>query len=288
MGKTVIMAREKSREAFHDAFRQNRFYACESGNVKLKYSVNGATAPADIALTDTYDFHIELDYFKDDAASVPFLCQVISDYGNVVYETAVNAKVLDFTIHSDSARYFYLKLIDTEGRKTWSTPVWCSREFDKPTSPDVEPLDMSDFTATAGEKDAADVINGDPFTSFFSEEKLPCVVIDMKKERDVCALGYYPHIVQRQGRPEGWQTRYETKSLVTRFKVHASLDGKNYTELACFTCQTLGCESIVTFPETKARYIKFEVVGNVGLDSYRPNYADTETIIGNLTLFKAK
>lgn len=289
VGKTIIMAKEKSREAFHDAFRHNRFYACESGNVKLRYKVNGKTAPADLAPSDKYDFHIELDYFKDDATTIPATCQVISDYGNVVFETPVNGKVLEFTVSSDTARYFYLKFIDCLGRKTWSTPVWCSRSFDKPESfDDLIPLDMSSFTATANGKDAYTAINGDPFDSWVSDEHTPTVLIDMGEEKEICALGCYPHVVVRQNRPAGWNTRDESKHIVTRFKVHISSDGKDFREIASVTFQALGCEKIVRFDTLNARYVKFEVVGNVGVDSHRPNYANTVTKIGNITIFKSK
>lgn len=285
-GKTIILAKEKSREAIHDAFRHNRFYACETGNVKLKYKVNGATAPATLPLTDTYDFDIALDYFKDDTATHPSVCQVISDYGDVVYECEVSDNLLDFTVKSDTARYFYLKLIDCEGRKTWSMPIWTSREFDKPKIFEGKAIDMSTFTARTVKKDAAVAINNDPFDPFFSEEKLPSVFIDMKEERYISALSYYPRIVLRQNKPVGWNTRDEAKTVVSRFRVHASLDGISYTELATKTCQALGSETFVTFPKTLARFVKFEVVGNVGIDTHRSNYADTETVIGNISLFE--
>ena len=286
VGKTMILAKENSREAIHDAFRQNRFYACETGNVKLRYRVNGASAPTTLPITDKYSFHIELDYFKDDPTTVPTICKVISDYGDTVYECRVDGSSIDFTVESSTARYFYLKLVDSIGRKTWSMPVWTSREFDKPQKLDLKALDMTSFTAKTDKKDAQIAINNDPFDPFFSEERLPTVVIDMKEEKDVSALAYFPRIVLRQNRPEGWNTRDEAKTVVSRFKVHLSLDGENYNEVASKTCQTLGSETFVTFPRTKARFVKFEVLGNVGIDTYRENYKDTETVIGNLTVFE--
>ena len=289
VGKTIIMAKEKSRETFHDALRSNRFYACESGNVKLSYRVNGKKAPADLDLADRYDFHIELDYFKDDITTFPTLCQVISDYGNVVYETDVTGNVLDFTVTSDTARYFYLKLIDAEGRKTWSTPVWCSRQFDAPKHfGSLVPLDMNKCSATSNGSDAYTAINGDPFDSWVSDESSPTLLIDMGEERDICALGHYPHVVIRQDRPAGWNTRDESKHIVTRFKIHVSQDGQSFRNVASVTMQALGCEKIAEFARTRARFIKFEVLGNVGTDSYKPNYKDTTAKIGNITIFEEK
>ena len=51
-GKTVIVAREKTREAFIDAMRSCRMYGTESGNVKLSYTVNGIHAPATLTPSD--------------------------------------------------------------------------------------------------------------------------------------------------------------------------------------------------------------------------------------------
>ena len=286
-GKTVILAKEKSREAIHDAFRQNRFYACETGNVKLSYRVNGMSAPTTLPIADTYSFELSLSYFKDDVTTVPVRLQVISDYGLVVYETDAVSDKMTFTVESQSARYFYLKLIDCVGRKTWSMPVWTSREFDKLKSYDhLTSLDMNGFTATSNGKDASIAINGDPFDSWKSDERHPTVVIDMGAENEISAIGCYPHVVIRQNRPMGWNTRDEAKHIVTRFKVHVSLDGVDYKEVAAATFQTLGCEKITEFAPTKARFVKFEVVGNVGTDSFRENYKDVEAYIGNLTLFK--
>lgn len=287
VGKTIVRAREKSREAIHDAFRSNRFYACETGNVKLSYKVNGLTAPATLPLIDKYSFELSLGYFKEDATTAPVRLQVISDYGLVVYQTDDVSDKMTFTIESASARYFYLKLIDTEGRKTWSMPVWTGREFDKAKTYDhLTSLDMSGFSATSNGDDAQKTINGDPFDSWESDERHPTVVIDMGEEKEISAVGCYPHVVIRQNRPVGWNTRDEAKHIVTRFKVYASLDGENYTEVASATFQTLGCEKIVEFDKINARFVKFEVVGNVGTDSYKPNYKDTTAKIGNITLFK--
>lgn len=286
-GKTVILAREKSREAVHDAFRNNRFYACESGNVKLRYCVNGAQAPATLPITNTYKFKVQLDSFKEDSTTFPTLLEVISDYGRVVYNTKAVSNEMEFEIESDSARYFYLKLVDGEGRKTWSMPVWTSREFDTPKAcAHLTPIKTSSIKATSNGKDAQLAVNGDPLDSWMSDERHPTVIIEMDKERDISAIGYYPHVVVRQNRPAGWNTRDESKHIVSRFKVHVSLDGAVYTEVANVTMQALGCEKIAEFNKTRARFVKFEVLGNIGTDSHRENYRDVEAYIGNLTLFE--
>lgn len=287
MGKTVILARERTPEAFHDAFLSNRFYATESGNVKVRYSVNGTAAPATLKLTRNYSFHVDIAYFKEDVESEIVTVQVISDGGKVICEHDVMGKSLHFEVCSDTARYFYLRLFDRLGRKTWSMPVWCSREFDKARSYEhLAPIDKSVLKATSRGIDASEVINGDPHNSWESGELLPIVIIDLGEEREISAFGLYPHYVEFQNKPKGFRSREETKSIVTRFKIYVSLDGENYKEVANEQCQNLAWEMVVSFPKTLARYVKFETLGNVGLDSRRPNYADTETKIGEITIFE--
>jgi hypothetical protein len=107
----------------------------------------------------------------------------------------------------------------------------------------------------------------------------------MGNERDISALGFYPHVVIRQNRPVGWNTRDEAKHIVTRFKIHVSLDGQSFREVASVTMQALGCEKIVKFDKIRVRFVKLEVIGNVGIDSHKPNYANTNAKIGNITIF---
>jgi hypothetical protein len=132
-GKTVIMASERSREAFFDAINNNRMYGTESGNVKLRYTVNGKAAPADLDYANTYRFHVELSYFTKDEMTVPVECAVISDGGKTLLKTTNISSSFDFEIQSDTARYFYLRFVDSEGKRTWSMPVWTGRKFDKYT-----------------------------------------------------------------------------------------------------------------------------------------------------------
>lgn len=288
-GKTVIMAKEKSHEAFVDALLNNRFYATESGNVKLKYKVNGKTAPADLAPTDSYTFDVTLSYFNDDPTTHPVSLKLISDYGKTLLELPVTSDSFSFTVDSSTARYFYMRLIDSEGRKTWSTPVFCGRPYDPDYTPEVTPIDMSRTRAFSNGEEIATVINGNPLDPWYSDEITPTVTIDLGEEKLISALGYYPAIILRDAsKGAEWTTSMETASLVSRFTVSASTDGESYTELASCVSQNLGAEHIVEFAPTECRYIRFTVLGNVGLDSGLKQYADRKTRIANLSLFSPK
>ena len=285
-GKTVVIAKENSKEAIHEAFLKNRFYATESGNVKLKYTVNGVTAPATIPPTDEYVFHIELDYFAHDTSTEPILLEIVSDYGKRAATVDVKGNIIDVTVRSDTARYFYLRLTDSEARKTWSYPVWCGREFDKKREITVEPIDLSKAMATVDGKECYTVINGDPTDYYDTGAVSPTVLIDLGKVEKVAAVGLYQRIIERQGKPVGWVTSDDSRSLVSRYEIYTSVDGKEYTLAASEVAKQLSGEAIVDFTPRVARYVRIDCLSNVGNDSRHPRYKGCPTAIGNIAIFK--
>lgn len=288
--KTVILAREATKEAFHEALLKNRFYATESGNVRLSYSVNGAIAPCEIKSAEEYCFHLELGSFRDDQSTIPVLCMVISDGGKALLELPINDTELDFCLHAPEASYFYLKLVDSEGRKTWSYPVWCgkgsaSREND---SYEIEPIDPLGFSAYSKGADASPAISTNPYEPWCSEEKFPEITVDMGKCLEICAFGYYPKIILRDYDDPTFTTSKEACGLVSRYEVYASVDGIEYELLFRENVQALGDELITRFAPRVARYVKMKVIATVGTDSFIPKYSESNAAIGCLTLFKRK
>lgn len=287
-GKTIIMARNRSRESFVSALRENRFYASESGNVKLSYTVNSTTAPCDLALTDEYKFHVDLSYFKEDIDSVIKTIMVISDYGKAVFELDTDgASSVDFTIKSETARYFYLRLIDRCGRKTWSPPVFCGREYDGATLDKLTPIDMKKARAYYNGNELSALIDGDPFNSTLFDTPTPEIIIDMGEVRSVSAVGYYPHIILRDtAKGEGWTTSCESANLISHYKIELSSDGVNYTEAYRGVSLNLGIENIARFERTDARFIRFTSLATVGTASRLDNYRSSPARLGNLSVFE--
>lgn len=297
-GKTVLMAGEKSREAFLDALLAGRFYASESGNVKLCYTVNGACAPATLSPTDTYRFRVTLDLFDDRPDTLPTHLAVISDHGETVYECADLEKEFDFTIHSETARYFYLRLWDENGRKTWSPPVWTGRAFDAPRTDEkpIIPLNGCNFTATEVRTgaDAAAVLDGDPHTAFESELPVTSILIDMKTERQICALGYWARRFTKDWIKEtsvDWKAEIGArmqdiiKRYVTAYEIHTSTDGVHFTRVSAGAIRAFGDEAILHIPPHGARFLRFDVTSTVGKNSGIPALANAPAAIGELTVF---
>lgn len=288
-GKTVIMAPEKSKEAFVDALLHNRVYACSSGNLKVSYRVNGHTAPADLPLAQTYAFHVDVDFFHEDASTVPVKCQVISDQGKTVKVIeGVDFTSFDFTVESDSAHYFYLRLIDSEGRKTWSVPVWTGREIMPQQEQELKPLDKSGFVAKdlVTSADLSVLLNDDPTQCWYSEATTATIVIDMQKLQKISGLGHYPTILNRKRIME---ENLPYPALVAQFpvdyRVSTSTDGVTYTERADGLFRIFGGEEIITFEEHEARYVKLEILSSAGRASELKDYADAKLTMAELTVF---
>lgn len=289
-GKTVIMAPERSKEAFTDALRNNRVYATESGNVKLFWSVCGEAAPATLPLTAKYSIHVEISFFHEDPTTIPVKCQVISDYGHCV-KTLENfdPASFDFTIDSNTARYFYLRLVDAEGRKTWSAPVWTGRPVDEKRADTLTPLDKSGFTATdeVSGADASKLLNDAPTDPWYSESTTCSILIDMGQERQIAGLGHYPQILDDvQLQQEGISHPEAISHFPYEYRISTSRDGTNYIEKAAGVFRTFGGEEIIPFEEHAARFVRLEILSTAGSNSEWKAYRGANIAMAELTVYK--
>lgn len=287
-GKTILMAPEKTREAFVDAMREARGYACESANVKVRWSVNGHAAPADLPLTDTYNFKLCLDYFEDIPDTEIVKLQVVSDGGEWIHEQDVSGREVEFTLTSGTARYFYLRLQDSLGRRTWSVPIWCSRPFDAYEPPRERVLiDNKCFTATdelGG--DADKVIHGDHTDTYERADKHPTITVDMHAKATISAFGYATPRLARTAPNAHGECVISHVKYPRIIRVSTSLDGKEYTHAFTRGIRTYSGEEIFDFDARVARYVRLEVLRTVGEEYGRPEYKDEGCIIGVCSVFK--
>lgn len=289
-GKTVILAPEKSKELFLDALINNRVYATESGNVKLYYTVNGKRVGETLEISNTYTFHIEISQFYEDASSFPIKLQVISDYGKCVkYVENLRSGTFEFNIESDSARYFFLRLIDEKGRRCWSAPVWTGRDFDEPDNTEFIPLEKKFFTAqdiTTG-KSAATIINDNPRDTWFADSGMPEIVIDMGKVENICAVGHYPRVYSTEitRSPEYFRPNYDSE-YVSGYELYLSENGIDYKICADGLIRDFAQETFITFKKQNARFVKFKVISSTGKACGLEKYADKKVCIGELSIYK--
>lgn len=287
-GKTIIMAPDKSKEMLLDALNENRVYASESGQVKLHFTVNGCIAGETMPLSDTYNFHVETETFSGEEKYRPIKCRVISDGGRTLKTIEGDLSSFDFEIKSQTAGYFYLRLTDINGKKTWSAPVWTGRPCQYKEQPNLLPIDKTDFSALdiSSGKSADTLINNNPEDIWISENPNPVIVIDMKKDYEIRAVGHYPlrpimgEIIEAGLYPNNIVTQY-----VSEYAIYVSDNGTDYKHVTSGRLRVFGKEELITFEPVKARYLKFEVISSTGRACELPKYADSIVRIGELTVF---
>ncbi len=289
VGKTFLLAPDGSKEMLYDAIINNRVYASESGAVDLKFTVNGAIMGETLAPCKKYDLHIEAKplFGKEDAA--PVICDIISDYGKKLMTVDFNGS-LDVTIESDTARYFYVRLIDKNALKTWSSPVWCGREFDDFSKFDrLKPIDKSDFTATDAKTGAPldNVINGNPNDAYEPGGRYASVLIDMKKAYTVSAVSYCaPGVYIDDMLKRGIDLSHKCARFVSDYEIYLSLDGEHFEKAQDGCIKTFGGEDILPIKPTEARYVRFDALNIVADDARQPKYKDATMLIGELSVFE--
>lgn len=288
-GKTIVMAPEKSREAFLDAFLSCRAYASSTGNVKVRYSVNGHHAPTTLPWGTKYRFHVEISYFYQDPTTEIVGAELISDGGVPVMELAPeNFSNFDFEYESDKASWFFLRLWDRQGRRTWSVPIWTGREPALPDTSRYEPLEKTGFTVVEEKsgKDASVLVNDDPFSPWRSDGETASLLMDMQEKKDIRGLGVYPrslygpHIQETGKAPNQFLAEFPF-----RYVISTSADGESFRKMAEGVFRSCSEEEIVPFVRHDARFIRLEILSTVGKNCKRPEFAHAKIAIAELTPF---
>ena len=285
---TIIMSPEKTREGFTDALLGLRAYACESGNIKLSYKVNGVNAPCDLPLSDNYHFEVKIDYFEEDASTRPVRCEVVSD-GGVTVKVIENVNFEDFSfdVKSDSARWFYLKFVDANTHRTFSPPVFTGREITPYVIDDLEPISPENFTAVDEKgRDASVIIDGNTLTNYEADTNKFAITVDMGAVYEVKALGNYAPLCDiMELRAKGLKAEFAEAPLPVDYRISASLDGKSYSLCREGVFRAFAGEEIVRFAPISARYVKLEILSTAGSRVDRAPYKDMPAKMALITLF---
>lgn len=289
-GKTVIMAKERSREAFFDAINNNRMYGTESGNLKLCYTVNGTAAPATLDEAKEYTFKADVSYFHEDESTRPTKCLLISDGGKILAKAeGEDLSHVEFTVKSEDASYFYLRFSDSEGRRTWSPPVFTGRAPKKSPDFPITPIDKANLTARdeASGLDASLLLNDNPLDHWTSEKERAEIVIDMKRTEEISALGMHPRLVWRELISDWYGgTPPILAEFPIEFEIYASVDGTEYEMCECGIFRRFATEEIIRFKERKARFVKLKILSNARDFKGTHEFPDARIAIGELTIYK--
>lgn len=289
-GKTVIMAPERTKEAFIDAILHNRMYSCSSGNVKLYYEVNGKSAPATLNNEGEYSFHVEISYFRMGETDTHIKkCKVITDKGIALVELQNPGDVFDFTVSAPDSHYFFLTLIDEKGRKTWSCPVWTGRAFEKKKKEKkLVPIPKDEMTVydRVSDEKIPTLINDKPLEFWESEYGTADLMFDLGKETEISALSHFPLWMERPTVVEKDHEYKALKKLPIKYRISTSNDGENFNRVASGSFRIFGWEETVRFPKTKARYLRLEILSTAGKEWEREEFQDSNLAIAEITLWK--
>ena len=291
-GRTVILAPEKSREMFLDAMLNARLYATENGLVKLWYTVNGCMPASTLPPAEDYHFHVDLSYFSPPAeAQKTVLIEVVSDYGEVIHSLSVDpadSLSLDFTVHSDTARYFFLRIHAANGDRTWSPAVWTGRAFDPcpapaPAGTPVAKEEMQVIACTPGD-DPKLLISGNPDAPWLSDSTSAEFVLDLGRERSVCAIGLWPHIVQHNdpALPEA----VSCARFISSAECYLSCDGQRFTKAAEGLVRGHGGEYRLSFDAQCARYVKVVVPYSTGSASRKVHFQKEPVMVAEADVYE--
>lgn len=281
-GRTIILAPEKSKELFLDALKNARVYASENGNTKVFYTVNGKQAANILELTDDYEFSIRIEPFIKPCEKISHI-DIVSDYGLTVWSGEFDSEIVDVNVrlHSETARYFFIRIFSENGMRTWSAPVWTGREFDECPLPPFEgkPIDKTGWTVESDcGKNPEAVISGDPNATWDADGTSATLTIDMKKTETICGFGYYPHIPERG--ENGGYAHY-----VSDYEYYVSTDNINYEKVCAGMYREFGGEQIIRINPVKARWVRLNVLSTTGSASRKPGYTDKELRIGELDIY---
>jgi len=243
-----------------------------------------------VALSGPVSSHVELSYFRPEETDTYITrCQVMSDRGVTLLDLDRPGEVLDFTLTAPDAHYFYLRLLDDSGRKTWSCPVWTGKPFTKKREKKRVPLDKKNMCVydRVSQKAVPTVICDDPLTPWHSECTTADLIFDLGKETRVSAVSHYPKWLEGAlMKQEGLQHYDKVKQFPSAYRISTSLDGENFQFVTCGSFRIFGGEETISFPAVRAKKIRLEILSTVGKAWEREEFADATLAIGEITLWK--
>jgi hypothetical protein len=137
-------------------------------------------------------------------------------------------------------------------------------------------------------KDASVLVCGDPFQVWTSELSSASFLIDMKEEKEVCALGHYtPYVIRKDLIAQGLDMPTEVAHFISRYEISASCDGVHFTPCTEGQIRVFSGEEILRFPKQKARYLRFRAINTTGAE-WRTEFADYYLKLAELTVFEEK
>jgi hypothetical protein len=239
-------------------------------------------------VAEKYDFKVQIEYFTPDPSSAPVRCSVVSDRGKWLRTfEGEDLSQMEFSLDDSNASYFYLRFVDGLGRKTWSPPIWTGREPKSYSVPSI-PLPKEGWTAMdilSGE-DASEVICNDVTRVWKAVGNTASVVIDMKKEHTVTAVGHYAPFIDRfELMNEKIPLSCVMGAMAAEYVISTSIDGESFEERDRGFVRIYGGEEILPFEPCVARYVKVDFLSNTATASDQKDLAYLPLTVAELSIF---
>lgn len=122
--RTVILATNLTQDAIYDALKNMRVYATEDKNIQIDYTINDLPMGSTIQKASKLNFYISIvDTDSNDKINE---IQVISNNGNIVKKKnfSSNLAKLEFSLKSNSNNFYYIKVIQKNGKTSVTAPIW--------------------------------------------------------------------------------------------------------------------------------------------------------------------
>jgi len=124
-GLVAFLAKELTREAVWDAFWNRRVYATSYDRVYVEFTVNDRVMGSDFAV----DAPCSIDYYViGQADNVDVF--LIRNNEEIRKDSADNG-VVEVSFEDDppaGENFYYLRVVQDNGERAWSTPIWIARE----------------------------------------------------------------------------------------------------------------------------------------------------------------
>ena len=123
-GKTAVLAEELSREAVFNALKERRCYAVTGAPIEMYFSINGQPMGSIISGEDITESEIKISVRGRDKLKRVELVKngkIIEKITNPGRKLEKN--IIDDNINQGKNSYYYVKVIQEDGEKAWSSPI---------------------------------------------------------------------------------------------------------------------------------------------------------------------
>jgi hypothetical protein len=123
--RTVILAKELSKDSLLDAIRHLKFFATEDPKMKIIFEINGNDMGTNVPWEASLDFYVNAQTQTDNCISN---IQIISNGGEVVdnrhFQKPKVERKVSLTQEYNKDKYYFVKVVTCSGKKAWSAPIW--------------------------------------------------------------------------------------------------------------------------------------------------------------------